>query len=260
VSAQQKVEFVIHGKINGVEITPQTIGFSLFNQFNQEVEDFLKGNQKNLKLSEVHVRIEDGSYKLVPILTAAVLTAVAPDLQTLKQEDSLGEIDSTRAEIVTKWQKRAKYESGLTYEIKATGDLEAKVSISKTTDYHVGRVTPWVQVEKYLFGRILDMGGAKTANVHLAIEGQPKALVVDTTEDLLRDQKENRIYHRALLRVRAEQNIHTGDLRDLHLMEFADYEPRYDEAVLNNFIEAGTKAWADVPDAVAWVRELRGGS
>jgi hypothetical protein len=35
--------------------------------------------------------------------------------------------------------------------------------------------------------------------------------------------------------------------------------PKYDQDELKEFIEEGTKAWADVPDAAAWVRELRGG-
>jgi hypothetical protein len=39
-----------------------------------------------------------------------------------------------------------------------------------------------------------------------------------------------------------------------------DYSPGYDEAALDRFAEAGKKAWADVPDAAAWVRELRGGA
>ena len=33
----------------------------------------------------------------------------------------------------------------------------------------------------------------------------------------------------------------------------------YDSAALDRFIEAGTRAWADVPDAAEWVRQLRGG-
>jgi hypothetical protein len=37
------------------------------------------------------------------------------------------------------------------------------------------------------------------------------------------------------------------------------YAPSYDEKELEAFIEKGTKAWADVPDSVAWVREQRGG-
>jgi hypothetical protein len=36
--------------------------------------------------------------------------------------------------------------------------------------------------------------------------------------------------------------------------------PSYDESELNAAIAKGTSAWADVPDAVAWVREQRGGA
>ncbi len=36
------------------------------------------------------------------------------------------------------------------------------------------------------------------------------------------------------------------------------YAPSYDEEELEAAIEKGSRAWADVPDAVAWVRELRG--
>jgi hypothetical protein len=39
---------------------------------------------------------------------------------------------------------------------------------------------------------------------------------------------------------------------------YPHYAPSYDEAELEAAIEKGTRAWADVPDAVAWVREMRG--
>jgi hypothetical protein len=39
-----------------------------------------------------------------------------------------------------------------------------------------------------------------------------------------------------------------------------DYRPVYDEEAMRRFEEEGTKAWADVPDAAAWVREIRGGA
>ena len=35
--------------------------------------------------------------------------------------------------------------------------------------------------------------------------------------------------------------------------------PSYDEQELEAAVEKGTRAWADVPDSVAWVREQRGG-
>ena len=70
---------------------------------------------------------------------------------------------------------------------------------------------------------------------------------------------ENRLYHKALLQVRAEQHFRTGELRNVQLIAFVDYQPAYDEAALDRFAEKGEQAWADVPDAARWVRELRGG-
>jgi hypothetical protein len=70
---------------------------------------------------------------------------------------------------------------------------------------------------------------------------------------------ENRLYHKALLHVRAEQHYRTGDLRNIQLISFVDYQPAYNEEALDRFTAKGAAAWADVPDAAQWVREVRGG-
>jgi hypothetical protein len=54
MSETPSIEFALHGKVEGVEITPRTIGLSQFNEFNQQVEMFVGGSQK-LKLDQVHV-------------------------------------------------------------------------------------------------------------------------------------------------------------------------------------------------------------
>ena len=41
------IEFVLHGKVEGLDITPRTIGLSLFNEFNQQV-DCVRGLPANL--------------------------------------------------------------------------------------------------------------------------------------------------------------------------------------------------------------------
>ena len=40
------IDFVLHGKVEGLEITPRTIGLSQFNEFNLQVEAFIGGSQK----------------------------------------------------------------------------------------------------------------------------------------------------------------------------------------------------------------------
>jgi hypothetical protein len=42
-------------------------------------------------------------------------------------------------------------------------------------------------------------------------------------------------------------------------VEFVEYAPRVDEAELARLTRRGAQAWKDVPDATAWVDELRGG-
>jgi hypothetical protein len=260
VARQHKIEFILRGKVEGVAISPKTIGLHMFNQFNTEVEDLVVGSQKGMKLADAQVEVGEGSYALKVVLSAAILASFGPDLHRLNRQDSLGEIDPERAKIIQRWQTRAKSGQELSYEVRSAGDTPVKVQVSPSTDYHVGKSTPWVNVEKYLFGRIVDMGGAQKANIHLALEGPGRIQIVASTEEYLREQKDNRLYHKALLRVQAEENSRTGELRNVRLIDFAEYDPGYDEQEVEKLIEAGTKAWADVPDAAAWVRELRGGS
>jgi len=252
------IEFVLHGKLDGVEITPHTIGLSQFNEYNRQVEDFLRGSEK-LKLDQVHVKIQEGSYVLRTAISAALaLTSLETDLKLMERQDVLGELDPKRMEVVQKWQSRAKATPDLSYEVRPSGKMLPKIRISYETDYRVGDVIPWVEVEKYLFGKIVDMGGAQKANVHLKLESGGRPVLVGASQDYLREQEENRLYHKVLLHVSAEQHFRTGDLRNIRLISFVRYEPRYNEEALDRFAAKGAEAWADVPDPVQWVRELRG--
>ena len=60
MAGPQTIDSVLRGRVDGVEITPATIGLSRFNEFNRQVEDFVGGSEK-LPLDEVRVQIEPGS-------------------------------------------------------------------------------------------------------------------------------------------------------------------------------------------------------
>ena len=117
MSETASIEFVLHGKVEGQEITPHTIGLSQFNEFNQQVETFIGGSQK-LKLEQVHVEIRQSSYVLRAILPAVVWSGLEPDLKLMAREDVLGQMDVKRAEVVQKWQERAKSNPDLSYEVR----------------------------------------------------------------------------------------------------------------------------------------------
>jgi hypothetical protein len=112
-------------------------------------------------------------------------------------------------------------------------------------------------VEKYLHGIVVDMGGSTKANVHLKLENGV-TLTIASTQDKLARGEQNRLYRPALLHVSAEENLLTGELRNLNLFDFEVHQPSYDDDEFNLMVERGTKAWADVPDATAWLETLRG--
>jgi hypothetical protein len=253
-----QIAFRLRAKVKQAEITPATIGFSLFNQFNTEVEEFLVGSQRRMTLDEVRLEIQDGSYKLWLTLPVMLAAALAPDLHKLQKEGSLGEVDPKRAAVVERWQKRARENPDYVVSIESQEPEIATIQISKDTDYHTPDEDDWVAMEKYVVGRVVDMGGITAANVHLLQEDTGRKLVAASSENFLRDQKENYLYRRVQIHVAAQENVKTGELRDVHLISFIGKGPSYDEAELEATIAKGTKAWASVPDSVAWLRNVRG--
>lgn len=256
----ESIEFVLHGKINGEEITPSTINLSQFNEFNRQVEDFIAGRHGG-KLDTVRVEIKDGSYCLGALMSIAMTAAVDSDMEKLMRgEDALGDVDPKRAEIVKNWQSKASAHEDMFFEVRSSTSLRRgsrPLRISHETHFRFGDKSPWVVVEKYLFGTVEEMGGSTSSNVHLRLPKSGKIVIVDS--DRANIEARPVLYQKVLLRVRAEEHARTGELRKLRLIDFVDYKPGYDEAALDRFAEEGAKAWADIPDGAAWVRDRRGG-
>ena len=68
----------------------------------------------------------------------------------------------------------------------------------------------------------------------------------------------NRLYKLAMLRIKAEYNVLTRELRNARLAEFVEHASTVDEESLLRLTRRGAAAWKDVPNATAWVDELRG--
>ena len=193
---------------------------------------------------------------MLPLLVAG---AVEKDIHQLEREDSLHEIDPCRAQIVRIWQDMARNTPDSWVNIE-TGKVGGKaLSISSNTDFHAKEQNEWVAVEKYVSGIVKDIGGATKSNVHIVLDDAGRTLIAASTEDYLREQKQNYLYRRVQLHISAEENIRTGELRHEKLIAFIGEGPSYSESELDTLIQKGTKAWSDVPDSVAWVREQRGG-
>lgn len=252
----QPITVALIDTTQGYEATPDRVRLSALAGFAHDVAEFLRGQARELDPGNIEVRLERGS---VQVVTQALPLAptLFRDLRSLLDSDLIDALDARRREVVERWQKLARSTPGWSYRIAAPC-LPRPVLINDQTDYRADDADQWVRVERYVRGEILDLGGATKANAHVRLP-DGSTLKVGTERDVLRDDTVNRLYKPAMLRIQAQYNVLTRELRDARLVEFVQYEPRFDAAELERLNRRGAQAWKDVPDAATWVEELRGG-
>lgn len=250
------LRFSLSDRVDGADVSPARVPLVLLGQFQNEVSEFLKGSSRDVDPAQVQVAIEEGSLAFVAsgLLAAGSLWH---DLDQLKQSESLDYIDPKRAAIVERWQIATRQSPHRRY---AVGEVKKKPLVLVNAQSNFRRVAEdaWVTVEKYLHGRVIDLGGKTKANVHLELENGA-TITVASNQDTLAKEDRNRLYRPALLHITAEENLGNGELRNLRLLAFADYDPAFDEEEFNRMVERGTIAWADAGDASQWVEKVRGG-
>jgi hypothetical protein len=252
----QRVTLAMIDRSAGYEATPERVRLAELARFAEDVQTFLRGDSKELDPQNLEVAIRSGSFAIetMPIAGAPKLFQ---DLHRLASGELLGGIDPKRRAVVEKWQKAARRISGLSYRFAAPF-LAAPVLIDAETDYRSDDADQWVQVERYVRGTIENLGGVAQPNAHVRLP-DGRSLTVATERALLRDDTENRLYKTVMLRIRADYNVVTRELRNARLLEFVEYASDIDEHQLERLSRRGAEAWKDVDDATAWVDELRGG-
>lgn len=254
MEAQQLI-LVLHDESAGYEITPERVPLALLRAFSKEVEDFLRGEGDDVDAAALDVAVVKGSLGLrtAPIANPSLLN----DLRSLASSELLAAIGAKRRTVVERWQKAARGPRRPRVEIRA-GFLPRPIVISSQSDYRADDADQWVKVERYVRGEIEDMGGHARPNAHIRLP-DGKTMLVEARREVLRDEKTNRLYKSAMVRIHAEYNVATREYRNAQLIEFVELDTRVDEKALARLTERGARAWRDVPDAGAWVDDLRGG-
>lgn len=252
----QRITLALIDHSDGFEAHPERIRLGDLADFSTDVEAFLRGNGKEVDAKTLEVAIRKGSLAIetTPLLAAPDLFR---DLRTLLAGELLDTLDAKRREVMERWQKAARQTRQLAYRISAPF-LDRPILVNAESDYHADDADQWVQVERYIRGEIQDLGGSTKANAHVKLP-DGRTLKVTTERDVLRNDTVNRLYKQAMLRIKADYNVLTRDLRNARLVEFVEYAPKVDEDELARMTRRGAVAWKDVPDATAWVDELRGG-
>jgi hypothetical protein len=254
--------FVLSDVIDGEEISPGHVPLGLLKEFADDVGRFVAGSKKDVQAASLVVAIREGSLELDVSHVDATLP-VWTDLNVLKDPRSLQDIDPQRAAIVQKWQAQARKYPNRRVLIREASDGSSNsrvlLTVTTETDFRAKDAGSWVNIERYIKGKVVDMGGASAVNLHVRME-DGATLKIDATEEELRREEENHLYRSVLLRVNVEENLSTGELRNARFIAFAPYRPKFDAAEFEEMTRRGSLAWRDVDNATDWVDELRGGS
>lgn len=252
----QRITLALADHSGGFETSPDRVRLGDLARFADDVQIFLRGDTKEVDTQSLEVAVKNGSFAIqtAPLMGTPRLFS---DLRALLEGELLEGIDAKRKEVIERWQKTARQSRELAYRISAPF-LVRPVIVNADTDYRADDADQWVQVERYIRGEIQNIGGATKANAHVRLP-DGTTLTVTTEKDLLRDDKENRLYKSAMLRIRADYNVLTRELRGARLIEFVEYTPQVIEDELDRLTRRGASAWKDVGDPTAWVDDLRGG-
>lgn len=250
----QSLLIVLHDDSAGYEITPERVPLSALRAFAKDVDEFLRGDANDVDTTALDVAVVKGSLGLRTAPTANPV--LLGDLRKLVDSELLDSIGSKRRAVIERWQKAARGPRKLRLQISADF-LSAAIVISAESDFRADDADQWVRVERYFRGEIVEIGGHTRCNAHIRLPSG-KALVVDAPREFLRDDKVNRLYKSAMLRITADYNVMTREHRNARLLEFVEQDSQLDGKDLERLTQRGAKAWRDVPDAGAWVDRLRG--
>lgn len=239
----------------GYRISPARVPLATLAGFASEVRDFLKGSGKDGDADAADVAVVDGS--LAVEVHHFRSPSLVHDLRMLATTSDLDKIDPKRRTIVQRWQSLAHKRGSLKVRIETHDG--AVIAISSQTNFRAEKEQRLVNVERYVRGEMVDLGGITQPNARIKLP-DGKTLVVRSDRDLIRSETENHLYKQVHLRIRAKLDLVTGELSDAQLVEFVHYSPRFDQQEFDKLTARGEEAWKDVENPAEWVRHIRGAS
>lgn len=230
---------------DGKSISPGRISIGLLAGFMENFRNLVQDDASEAS-------IEEGSFKIVALLPLLIWNSLQNDLEYIGQGRYESVSSPKRVQAVKNFQKQAgKYLVEFDFAMHENTPL---LTISKEKPLPPERQT-WFPMSATLEGEIIELGG-KAPNLHIEMDGEK--IKVDVTKQQVQEIKENLVYQTRRLGVSYRWNPQTDEKKDFVLQEIIE-RPKLDQKKLQKLIEQGTKDWADVPDATAWVEEMRGG-
>jgi len=251
------ISITVTGKTPDGYLNPKDIDISETKEFISDVEILLfpTKSEKDVR-PKVSYEVKEGSVKnlfFIPAANAIMFTAL---LSEVGKQGSTNLLQPKASAILDKWQKKA-YSSGREYSFSSSINKDQFIKITKETKF-IAPQSDWVNTTLYLYGEIFEEGGLSKSNLHILTDRYGK-LTVDATKEQLTSGT-NKLYNTHGLWVKGKQNLQTGVLKDITLIDFLTHNQNYDELVLNMLIDKASINWEKIKDKDAWLDEVRGGN
>ncbi len=251
------ISVIIYGKTAEGNLNPRDIDIAETKELLSDVETLLyPSKSEKEERPKVSYEVKDGSVKnlfFIPAAKAIMFTAL---MSEVGKQGNVDLLDIKQASIIDKWQRKA-YTTGRQYSIASSVSTDQEfIKITKESQY-IAPQTEWVNTSLYLYGKIYEEGGLNRVNLHILTDRYGK-LVVDATEEQLTTGT-NKLFQIYGVWVKGKQNLQSGLLKDLTLIDFLTYQTEYDDIALNKLIEKASKSWKKVKDKDGWLSDIRGG-
>lgn len=252
------ISVIIKGKTIAGDLNPKDIDIAETREILTDVEMLLFPTKtERIERPKVAYEVKEGSVKntfYLPLAKAIMFSALIAEIGS---HGNIELLDPKAAAIIDKWQRKS-YQSEWEYIITSSvSEDRSLMTINNTSEFILAQ-SDWADTSLYLYGKIYEEGGLSKINLHIVTDRFGK-LIVNATEDQLTsgEQKLFKVYG---LWVKGKQNIATGQLKDLELIDYLKYKPEYEEIALQKRIKKATSNWSTIKDKDEWLSEIRGGA
>lgn len=253
---QGYIEIKIDGLAGNKPLKPIDIDIAEIKEMISDVETFLYPTRgEKAERPHISYKLEEGSARnlfFLPISGVLLFNGLSGEINNRGNIDFL---DNKRAEIIDKFQRKAKEKNFEISFFSSTGS-DSILKINKETQFFKINAA-YIETEFILYGKINEEGG-NNPNFHLLTKEYGKLAISATEQQLLEGEK--RLFKIYGVRAKGKQSLSDNKPFDLKLIDYITYNPNYDENKLDLLIERASVKWNGIANVDLWLKGIRGGA
>lgn len=251
------ISIKISGMVPEGQLSPKEFDISEIKELMSDLETLLFPTKADKETRpRISYEIKEGSINNLFFLPLANTIMFSALMEAVGKQGNIDLLDRKQAAIIDKWQKKS-YGSGRQFVIGSSVSEAPLLTISRDSQF-ISSQNDWVTASLYLYGKVYEEGGRKDINLHILTD-RYGPLTVDATEEQL-TTGENKLFKFYGLWVKGKQNVSTGELKDLKLIDFLFRQEDYDELALQSLIKKSTINLSKIRNKDQWLADLRGGA